>query len=333
MSSVGKSTLAIQILASYIKQLSESDNYIVLYFDTEESITKSRINSLGILDESKILILQPDYIENIYDIITKVKTKRPNYEIFAIWDTLMQTPSKERTEDSQKIASHARSTTELFNKLKFKSNKLTMLSLDQHREVIATQTWKKNVIEPTTCNAVKHKSFLTLNASSKKSEFFDADVGRTVTFTTYKSKVSSPKKKFELEFLHTTGYDSVLSLINYMRREKIIGKKGGGYYYFEKDKQTGWRLNDFYKYLITDDAVDVWKDVILDIYEKLYPYDNKKAKTEAKDRIFNYYFKDNKIQLDRFTSLSSIFMDADEVVDNDQSNDLDYLDEQLDSIE
>lgn len=303
-SSVGKSTLAIQILASYIKQLKRKD-YVVLYFDIEESIVKSRLHALGVPSDSNILTVKPDSIEGAYDIILAVKEAYPKAELFIIWDTLITTPSKEEVDGMIKIGMQARSYTTLFKKIKFLKDKITMIALDQHRDNVTGNKYMPE--EPVACNSVKHKSFLTLQGKNKNSDLIGRDSGFIAKIKIFKSKIISPKREFEFEFTYVSGYDSPLTLISYYRNNKLMSKKNGGYYSFNDEKEKNYRLSDLYNYLLTDEAVYRWKDAITDIFDTLYPNDNKEFIAGAKKRIFDYYFKDDKIQLDRFTSISPIF--------------------------
>ena len=321
-SSVGKSTFAIQVLASYMKQ---SEDYVALYFDTEESITLSRLRMLGIEDETRVIILNPESIQRAGQIIASVKESNPNVDLFIIWDTLQQTPADEELEGYTKIAMQARAFTALFRTTRFYDNNLTMFALNQHREGMESQYMPK---EPPSCNAVKHKSFLTLYATRKKSKLIDSDFGFTSTITTKKSKIISPHRQMEFEVTNTSGYDSPLTLINYLKSKKEIGSRTG-WYFFADNKEDKYRLKDFYNHLLTDECIDRWKFAIENIFTDLYPDDDKKFIEEAKERIFNYYFKDNKIQLDRFTSISSAMKDSKTA---SESNDIEDVLEKIEKV-
>jgi recombination protein RecA len=303
--SVGKSTLAIQILASYQKQL-ENQDYIILYYDTEESVTYQRLRNLGVIDSDNLFLANPESIEKAGDHIFNASIESNNAEIFVIWDTIAQTPSEEENNNEIKIGMSARALTKLFKRLKFSKLKLTMFALNQHRDDVTGNKWAPK--EPVVCNAVKHKSFLNLSASKKNSELLEKDIGFTTTFKTSKSKIISPHRMMEFEATYVNGYDSPLTLINFYRKRKLIGKKGGGYFYFTDDKDKSYRLKDFYEYLLTNDSVDRWKYAIETIYSELYKYDDQKLITEAKERIYNYYFENDEIQLDRFTSISNLMI-------------------------
>jgi len=311
-SSIGKSTLAIQILASYLKQ---NTNSIVVYLDSEESVTKQRLSMLGV-DYTKVLITNPTSIETVKELIDKIRTSY-NVDIFMIWDTLIQTPSKEETEGYSKIGMQARSFSTLFKTLRFYDSKLTMFALNQHRENMQGQYMPP---DPPGGNAVKHKSFLTLYGTSKKSELIEPEEGKITTFTTIKSKVISPKRKMAHVLTHVDGYDSILTTITYLKENKLLGKRGGGYYHFI-DEDKNYRLPELYKFFTTDESVPKWKMVINDIFTTLYPDDDIVFITEAKDRILNYYFENDKFQFDRFTSLSKKFVTGNFVTNSDNEDD------------
>jgi len=319
-SSVGKSTLALQILAAYLKQVKDIHKNVILYFDTEESVTVSRMISLGIDEDivDRVMVSNPNTIEDVKEIIQRIRAAYSDIELFIIWDTIAQTPSKEETEGYQKIGMQARSLTSLFRTTRFFESKLTMFALNQYREDLRENAkWMPK--DPPGGNAVKHKSFVTMYANPKKSELIDVQFGRSVTFETIKSKVISPKRQMVFEFINTSGYDSILTAIGYFRTLKLIGKKSGGYYFFETDKDLSWRINDLYKFMLTDESIPKWKIIINEVFNNLYPDDDSKFIAAAKERIFNYYFENDKIHIDRFTSLNKKLAGIDggsELIDN-----------------
>lgn len=321
-SSVGKSTFAIQVLASYMKQ---SENYIALYFDTEESVTLPRLKMLGVEDDSQVIIANPISIQRAGEVISSAKEKHPSVELFVIWDTLQQTPSVEELDGKQMIAMQARAFTALFRTTRFYDSKLTMFALNQQREGMEGQYMPQ---EPPSCNSVKHKSFLTLYATRKKSKITDPEFGFISTITTKKSKIISPHRKMEFEVTNTSGYDSPLTLINYLKSKKVIGSRTG-WFYFEGEKDNKKRLKDFYNYILTDECVDKWKFAIENIYDEFYPDDDKKLIEDAKKRIFDYYFEDDKINLDRFTSISPAMMSSNNA---SKTKDVENILDQMDKI-
>lgn len=320
--SVGKSTLAIQILASYLKQ-TVTGKYIVLYFDTEESITPNRLRSLGIQNANDVIILNPQSIEKIGEYLSSLRAKYKDIELFVIWDTIAQTPTTEELDGYGKIGMQARALNGLFRTTKFYEGKLTMIALNQYRETNFEANAKYMPKEPPGGNATKHKSFVTLYGTRKKSELVDPDFGFTVGFTTQKSKIISPRRKFEFEVTNTSGMDSVLSAIAFLRTMKLLGKKNGGYFYFVEDESRSWRLNDLYNWFLSSESIDKWKAIIDEMYRVLYPDDDEQFINEAKDRIYKYYFADNKVNIDKFTSLNKRMMSATE--DISLSNDTDAL--------
>lgn len=307
--SVGKSTLAIQILASFQKQM-ENQDYIILYYDTEESVTYQRLQNLGVIASDNLFLVNPESIEKAGDHIFNASIESNNADIFVIWDTIAQTPSEEENNAEIKIGMSARALTKLFKRLKFSKLKLTMFALNQFRDNVTGNKFAPQ--EPVVCNAVKHKSFLNLAAAKKKSELIEKEIGFITTFKTNKSKIISPHRSMEFEATYIDGYDSPLTLINFYRRRKLVGKKGGGWFYFIDDKDKSYRLKDFYEYLLTNDCVNRWKFAIESIYSELYKHDDPKFIKEAKERIYNYYFENDEIQLDRFTSISKSIMSSTE---------------------
>jgi RecA/RadA recombinase len=276
--------------------------------------------SLGIPEEivNRVMVSNPNTIEDVGEIIQKLRAAYSDIELFIIWDTIAQTPSKEETEGYQKIGMQARSLTSLFRTTRFFESKLTMFALNQYREDLRENAkWMPK--DPPGGNAVKHKSFVTMYASPKKSELIDVQFGRSVTFETIKSKVISPKRQMVFEFINTSGYDSVLTAIGYFRTLKLMGKKAGGYYFFEGEKDLSWRINDLYKFMLTDESIPKWKMIINEVFDNLYPDDDQKFISEAKERIFNYYFENDKVHIDRFTSINKKLAGLDsenELIDN-----------------
>lgn len=308
-SSVGKSTLAIQILASYIKQFYDD---IVFFFDTEESVTEHRLRMLGIkYDENRHFIINPNTIEKCEEYINVARQTFPEKGIFVIWDTVCQTQSAEEEDGYNKIGMQAKSLTGFFRRVKFYSNKLTMFALNQHREQISSNMYAPK--EPPGSNSIKHKSFVTLHGGAKKSELLDPEFGKCVTLETYKSKVISPKRKMVFEVTNVHGYDSILTFINYAKTVKILSVNRQRWK-FHDNEDAKYTLDELYKFLATDESVKYWKEVIHAVYENLYSNDDEDFILEAKARIFDYYFADDKIDMNKFTSI-----DPRRIIDNDIS--------------
>lgn len=312
--SIGKSTLALQILASYQKQ--HGDNCVCLYFDKEESLTKSRLIQMGV-DCDKVIIIVPEYIEKVSEIINRIhsKYKKNKLDLFVIWDTLIMTPSKEEVEGYEKIGSQARAMSSLFRLLEFYELNLTMLSLNQHRETIDKFATK----EPPSGNAAKHKSFLTINGVSKKSDIWSdtKDIGRASTLNTVKSKIISPHRKMVFEYTYVYGYDAILTAIRYMWKELKILEKSKGTFHFVNQKDNKMSINKLYKFMMTDESVLKWKIIIEAIYENLYKYDEPTFVQEAQKRIFDYYFPNDTIKISAFTSINKSFIDEDLINEDD----------------
>ncbi len=297
--SIGKSTLAIQILAAY--QAQHGANCIVIYFDRENSLTKQRLKKLGV-DVSKVIILNPEHIEYVAETINKVHStyKEKKVDIFVIWDTIAMTPAKEDTEGYEKIGSQARALSTMFKKMSFYDLNLTMFALNQHRETIGDKYAPK---DPPGGNATKHKSFLTMNGGSKKSDVWPDgyNVGKCTTLSTVKSKIISPHRRMVFEYTFVHGYDSILTAIRYLWKElKILSKKYGRWYFADNDH--GYLLKDLYLFFMTQESVPKWKAVIEGIYDTMYNYDDPDFVNEAKTRIFNYYFPKGKLKIERNTS-------------------------------
>ena len=327
--SIGKSTLAQQILASYQKQFTK--NSIQVYFDREESLTKLRLRSLGVNDDI-VFILCPENIEQITDYITNwaAKYTGKNVDIFAIWDTIAMTPAKEETEGYDKLATQARALAGMFKKIKFFDFHLTMFVLNQHREKIGEKFPTK---EPTGGNAVKLKSFVSLCGHSKKSEIWPekANVGSTTVFDSVKSKIVSPHRKMAFEYTYVHGYDAILTMIHYMWKEMKILEKANGRWKFAGEKDNTYSLKQLYKYFMSDESLYRWKMVVEEIYNNLYPDDDETFIAAAKKRIFDYYFEGNKINLDRFTSIDVRVVEKSKE-DGDTETPTDSVDDEIDKV-
>ncbi len=297
--SIGKSTLAIQILAAYQEQ--HGANCVVLYFDRENSLTKQRLRNLGV-DVSKVLILNPEHIEYVAETIVAVHAKyeTQKVDIFAVWDTIAMTPAKEDTEGYAKIGSQARALSTMFKKMSFYDLNLTMFALNQHRETIGDKYAPK---DPPGGNATKHKSFLTMNGGSKKSDVWPEgyNVGKCTTLSTVKSKIISPHRRMVFEYTFVHGYDSILTAIRYLWKElKILSKKSGRWYF--AGEEQGYLLKDLYMFFMTQESIPKWKACIEGIYDTMYNYDDPIFVEEAKKRIYDYYFPKGKLMIKRNTS-------------------------------
>jgi len=93
----GKTTFAVNLISNLIKLY---DNIIVVYIDTEGSMSYRRLKELGVdIDNEKLLYLQPKTLESAYaSMITILKEKKEmnhDKEIVFCFDSITATPSQQ----------------------------------------------------------------------------------------------------------------------------------------------------------------------------------------------------------------------------------------------
>lgn len=291
---VGKTTLSYQILKSVIKQ----HNIIPIIIDTEESYDSKRFKSL-VKDVPELLVVGLEYIEELKDLLDKIYDKIKNsdedIDLFLIWDTISATPSREEyVNDMDKPATVARALSRMFRIIKLEKMRLTLFLISQYRETNITNPFITK--EAPGGSAAKHKSDITLFLKQKKDDsVIDSKTGRLVKILTQKSRFISPWQEMEFIVLTNTGWNSLLTAEYILMSNKILTKSRGKLAYEGKVYSN----EEFIEYLKND--LSIWERVFDLIIKDYNSEDKEYIKSTIYPKIISYYFKDNKIDLEKMT--------------------------------
>jgi len=133
----GKSTIAIQLIKSFIEKY--PDNHAVIFLDAEGTTSEERIyDLLNIEEEINLLHLEKLVLEDVERIFNNfcLKCIEKNIHGLIIWDSLKQTPCSAKLKYSisdDKIALEARMLSEFFEKIpsRLRDSNVTLIIINQ----------------------------------------------------------------------------------------------------------------------------------------------------------------------------------------------------------
>lgn len=231
ISGTGKTTFAFQTASTLFKHSvykGEPEKWKFWHLDSEEGESKQWLNRIGLKLPYKVL--PPETIEDIGDVLLKINKRFPDHENFIIWDSVMGSSPKSITGRGDV----ARAVSSMMRQVKFNELNITMITINQHRE----KTDQYAQPEPPGGNHLKHKSHLTLFASSHaKSKFFkNPKQGRTVHWKIQKSRDSFVDVDYRLEMTYMSGFDSILPMIDFLRTSDVCKRRGDIYKFVVPDE-------------------------------------------------------------------------------------------------
>lgn len=244
---VGKTTLLIQIAAS-LQQLGHS----LVYFDTERSLSSRRIRDLG-LDIDKILYLQPDSLEQVYEIMTKLITKKLEIKdespMVICWDSTSATPSIQEIETAEiekTIGLKARLNSKFLktiNNILYKAN-CTLIYVNQLYTNIkmgfGTYGQPDEVV--TGGRALLYYPTIDIrlkDGSRSEGEKYDID-GKIVKIKAEKNRIKSPLKEFPMFLSYESGFVNDYSIFYILKSFTKKDWKDMGFDGPVLDTNGGW---------------------------------------------------------------------------------------------
>lgn len=230
----GKTTFAVNIISNLLRL---NENIIIIYIDTEGSMSYRRLKELGVdIDNEKLLYLQPKTLESAYaSMMTILKEKKEmghDKEIVFCFDSITATPSQleltsfeDKETGTNQIGFRARvnsKTLPVLNSLLNQTNS-TFLMINQLRKNI--NMGFNSFIGPQE-EIVGGLSLLyyssqdiRLTVKSKFKNLFESQdiLGKVVYFKAKKNRLLSPLIEFPMVLNYQKGFDNVLSLFVFLQ--------------------------------------------------------------------------------------------------------------------
>lgn len=256
-SSSFKSTLSLNIVSLLMKKYSKK--FYLIYLDSESSMTKERIKSMGI-DDNFYKIYSGLTVENVNSIIntlSKIKREKKefsNISFIVIWDSIASTPcdAELSTDDINKTLGLKARLLSAFiprwkNNILIKDD-ITLITINQMREKVALLPFQqgggnlKNLSSDKTLPGGLAAQYLSdILIEQKVAEKFD-ETNSPYGIRAYRVELKTVKNKFfpdniriSLIFNPQFGYLKEFTEFEFLKYKKSLIQIGGGYYTFEMD--------------------------------------------------------------------------------------------------
>lgn len=246
----GKSSLAAKIISEF--QKASNGNALALYLDTESSMTKFRLEQLGV-NKPSINPINDCYLEDIFKVIDGViQFKKENKDAQSmptviVWDSIANTKTQKeaQAEDPKEVIGwNGRLLSMYLPKIKpaLKAYRITIIAINQLRDQIAmsmtpTPAAIKGMKQSETIpggRALQYNTDQLIYMSDcgnieEKTCGFD---GKEVEMYCIKNKAFPPLVKCKSTFSYLGGYSNFWSMFYTLKEEKKI-VAGGAYYSME----------------------------------------------------------------------------------------------------
>ena len=283
----GKSTFAINVSANVQKKYEDA---VVIYFDTENAVSKKRLKQLGVKEEKLLLISGNITIETIFQTIDKMiefkdKKKSKKVPFVIVWDSLAFTPSKRALagDDIQNtdgmirakiIAEYLPRYLGLFQEYNF-----LMLVINQMREkanmnpyggsIDITVKGLGNVSIPGGKAPIFGSFHLPIMSVqeflSKDSYGFD---GAVIKCKLVKNKAGTPNKEFFMVLDYKKGFDNFWTNYYYLKKTKRL--VAGSWNYLKDLPEVKFRTKDAKKKYLEDSRFrEVFDKEVVELYKLL----------------------------------------------------------------
>ena len=243
----GKSSLAAKIISEFQKR--SNGHALALYLDTESSMTKFRLEQLGV-NKPSIRPVNDCLVEDVFKIIDSViEFKKANKEAqniptVIVWDSIANTKSQKEmsAEDPKEVIGwNARLFSIYLPKVKYalKAYRITVIAINQLRDSVGvsmtpTPVAIKGMKQAETIPGGRTLQFETdqliymsdCGNIEEKTCGFD---GKEVEMYCIKNKAFPPLVKCRTTFSYLGGYSNFWSIFSMLKEEKYI-VAGGAYY-------------------------------------------------------------------------------------------------------
>ena len=282
----GKSTFAINVSANVQKKYEDA---IIIYFDTENAVSKRRLKQLGI-DENRLLLVSGNItIETIFQTIDKMidfkdKQKIQKVPFVLVWDSLAFTPTKRAIagEEIQNtdgmirakiIAEYLPRYLGLFQQYNF-----LMLVINQMRDNAnmgpqgggnITVKGLGNISMPggkAPQYASFHMPVMSVHELWSKEKYgFD---GAVIKCKLMKSKAGTPYKEFYMVLDYKNGFDNFWTNFYYLVKLKRIVT--GSWNYLKELSDVKFRTKEAKeKYLTNERFREVFDQEVIQLYKQI----------------------------------------------------------------
>jgi len=234
----GKTTLALHIVAECQRQ-----NGVAIYMDKEYKLDPDYARSGIGVDTSRLIIVQPPYLERVFDNCHKIIQKAAAHRtktgkrvpILIVLDSMNAAITKAEFEgewEDKHMAQSARAFSQLLPKLMPQVHKedVALLFISQIRQKFNVMFG--NADEVAGGNAPKHWASLILKVTRLgANKEGDEKVSNKIRVECVKNQIAPPFKKAECDIVYGHGIDKESSLIWLAEKNGVIKRSGSTYTY------------------------------------------------------------------------------------------------------
>lgn len=267
MEGCGKTTIIVQFLKYMIGKLDMK----AMYMDVEAALDYALRESIGITefehgDDPSFWYSCP----GTYAEIAKVMLAflKSDYQVL-VWDSIANSSVEINEDDdakgmiSEKLGQDALEQTRLLKAFRNKFGRYgkTLIIVNQMRSNISTNSWAAKFqpdFKPAGGKAYDHNLDIRFAISTGKwIELEKERVGRELSLTTIKNKVTSPFRKVNADLYFGKGIDRISALYSVVISKGIAKMGGGGYYTIEGLDEPKVQGKEALKQLVRDRFHDI----------------------------------------------------------------------------
>lgn len=289
----GKSSFVAHMIAK-----AQNKDFDVVFFDTERSMTKTRLEQFGVNIE-KLIYMTPEYMEEIFDIIEtickeKIANGTDKDPLLIVWDTVAMTATKEeisRKSTDLEIASQAKVLTRNLRRTRgiLRKTNTGVLIINQARD---NQDRFGDLFTMPGGRALHHTADIIVRVNKIKPNANEQGIRFS---TPSKNKLYRPFQTTTLQFDYVRGFtkeNSIAAFCEFLTQINILGKSGAWCYLTTEmeelmvsknlsEKDAIKEVNKFYKKDFADRLIND-KSYYDKIVEESEVYINKNILTVSK---------------------------------------------------
>lgn len=259
-SATGKTFFALSVVKYF---LNNTDDAVVVYYDTEAAITKEMMEARGI-DTSRVIIAEPTTIQQFrhhaLSVIEAYEKRKDKPKMLFVLDSLGMLSTTKEMEDSAagketRDMTKAQLIKACFRVLTLKLAKVKVpLLLTNHvYEAVGSFFPTK---ELSGGSGLKYSASTIIMLGKKKERDGSEVVGNIIRTKTYKSRLSKENAEAELMLSYKKGLDRYYGLLPLAEKYNIIEKVGRQYQLADGRKVFGKEINENPEAVYTEDILN-----------------------------------------------------------------------------
>lgn len=242
--SSGKTTVALQTIAQYQKLSKDPEHPFskkpgIVYIDAEHALDPLHLERLGvdISDDTGMLINQPDYAEQAFDIMeTAIHSGQVGIVVLDSVAALVPKKELEGSNEENTIGLLARAIGKALRKITgaAQKNDVLVIFINQIREKVGVMYGNPETTPGG--RALRFYASVRLEVRRKEIKQKDIVIGQTMNFKIIKNKVARPFTQTEVDYYYDTLFDIPKDIMNLAMEMEVIKRAGAWYYYGEDVK-------------------------------------------------------------------------------------------------